>query len=482
MTERVNNIILEALQSGVPPQVIFDNLRQTDDPDIQVYLKRYQQNVDEFNKPQQAEETPPSQAAAAIASGAPSIGPKEAAIIGGTAGLVGVGGKALYDKFTKDKKPIAPDEKVSGPIRSPAQEEIETLKLERERIKTERAKAEHERWLAKNTPNQAEQILGRKIKDPADQRIADALLAQQMKKAGFAQGPSLESTVPVAQPQFTTSGQAPTVTTSLPDLKQEVSNIALATETADNIAANKTQPPAVANQALTTPPSTGAPTGQTISTAPTSDAVEAPIKEAQQVQKATKPAKKAISPADVGLTKQELGMKNHILGMYGGKEDPAAAKAYEIVKDILGYTPAYPPGQGGSLSKEETGKVLGYRKENIAGPKVNLTKGMKDILKKGGPAVATMAATIEFANAKTATEKANAGTNLLSAVIPPGADILEAGAPTLSLEQIQKVKNMNLLGSPYAQTEQAKKFREKEDYVRRVGAGRGIAPPSAYLR
>jgi len=124
MTERVNNIILEALQSGVPPQVIFDNLRQTDDPDIQVYLKRYQQNVDEFNKPQQAEETPPSQAAAAIASGAPSIGPKEAAIIGGTAGLVGVGGKALYDKFTKAKEPIAPDEKVSGPIRSPAQTQL----------------------------------------------------------------------------------------------------------------------------------------------------------------------------------------------------------------------------------------------------------------------------------------------------------------------------------------------------------------------
>jgi hypothetical protein len=66
--------------------------------------------------------------------------------------------------------------------------------------------------------------------------------------------------------------------------------------------------------------------------------------------------------------------------------------------------------------------------------------------------------------------------------LPPGADILEAGAPTLSLEQIQQARNMNLLGSPYAQTEQAKKFRAKEEYVRKVGAGRGIAPPSAYLR
>jgi hypothetical protein len=39
-----------------------------------------------------------------------------------------------------------------------------------------------------------------------------------------------------------------------------------------------------------------------------------------------------------------------------------------------------------------------------------------------------------------------------------------------------------LLGSPYAQSEFAKKQRQEQEYVRKVGAGRGIAPPSAYQR
>jgi hypothetical protein len=218
---------------------------------------------------------------------------------------------------------------------------------------------------------------------------------------------------------------------------------------------------------------------QVIATTPTTPAeVVHAVDNKEPVVAADKPlskAKKAVNPADVGLTKEELGMKNHLLGMYGGKNNPAALDAYEKVKEILGYTPAYPSGQGGSLAKEETAKILGYRKEEIPGPKINLTKDMKSILKKGGEAAAVLAATIEFANAKTSEQKATAGTNLLGAVLPPGADILEAGAPTVSG---QSISNAYKLGSPYAQTEEAKKARLKE----KAGAGRGIAPPSAYMR
>ena len=39
-----------------------------------------------------------------------------------------------------------------------------------------------------------------------------------------------------------------------------------------------------------------------------------------------------------------------------------------------------------------------------------------------------------------------------------------------------------LLGSPYAQSPLAVKRRQEQEYVRKVGAGRGIAPPSAYQR
>ena len=183
----------------------------------------------------------------------------------------------------------------------------------------------------------------------------------------------------------------------------------------------------------------------------------------------------ALTPVASKLTKQEQGMMNHLLGTYGGKDSPFAHEAYNKVKEILGYTPAYPEGKGGSLAKEETGKILGYRKEAIPGPKINLTHEMKSILRKGGPAAAALIATTEFANAKTPEEKANAGANLLGAILPPGMDINPAGTPGVQQSQIS---NAALLGSPYAQTEWAKTQRLRE----KAGAGRGIMPPSAYQR
>jgi len=176
------------------------------------------------------------------------------------------------------------------------------------------------------------------------------------------------------------------------------------------------------------------------------------------------------------LTKKEQGMKNWLLNQYGGKNEPMAHEAYNQVKNILGYTPAYPEGsKGGSLAPEEKKKILEYRKQELPGPKVNLTHDMKKALKAGGPIAAALIATTEFANAKTPEEKANAGANMLGAILPLGADIRDVGAPTLPSQQIP---NAALLGSPYAQTEWAKTQRLRE----KAGAGRGIAPPSAYFR
>ena len=84
----------------------------------------------------------------------------------------------------------------------------------------------------------------------------------------------------------------------------------------------------------------------------------------------------------------------------------------------------------------------------------------------------TLISIVDLANAKTAQDKATAGTNLLGAVLPPFMDINDVGAPGVGKEKAYK------LGSPYAQTEEAKKSRLKE----KAGAGRGIAPPSAYMR
>ena len=81
----------------------------------------------------------------------------------------------------------------------------------------------------------------------------------------------------------------------------------------------------------------------------------------------------------------------------------------------------------------------------------------------------------DLALAKTPEEKANAGVGLLGAILPPGMDINAAGAPGVQQSQVSQAA---LLGSPYAQTEWAKTQRLRE----RAGAGRGIAPPSAYQR
>ena len=89
----------------------------------------------------------------------------------------------------------------------------------------------------------------------------------------------------------------------------------------------------------------------------------------------------------------------------------------------------------------------------------------------------------DLALAKTPEEKANAGIGLLGAVLPPGMDINAAGAgSTLSPEVVRRnqiaYENQFKLGSPYAQTPEAKAYRLRE----KAGAGRGIAPPSAYKR
>lgn len=188
-------------------------------------------------------------------------------------------------------------------------------------------------------------------------------------------------------------------------------------------------------------------------------------------------AKKGVLP---GMTPEQASMRNYLLGTYGGKENPAALQAYDIVKDILGYAPAYPPGsKGGGLAPEETGKILQYRKENIPGPKVNLTRDMKTVLKRGGPAaVAALVLTPEFAKASTEEQRQLIG----EALLPIGLAPSEAGAPTLPPDVVQAnrtaYENFFKLGSPLAQTEAAKEFRLRE----KAGAGRGVAPASAYKR
>jgi hypothetical protein len=85
----------------------------------------------------------------------------------------------------------------------------------------------------------------------------------------------------------------------------------------------------------------------------------------------------------------------------------------------------------------------------------------------------------DLAKAETAGQRGIAGANLLEAVLPPGFMMSGAGAGS---DMPPSMAQAMLLGSPYAQSDFAKKQRQEQEYIRKVGAGRGIAPPSAYPR
>lgn len=93
--------------------------------------------------------------------------------------------------------------------------------------------------------------------------------------------------------------------------------------------------------------------------------------------------------------------------------------------------------------------------------------------------VGALMAISDLAKADTPGQRGMAGASLLEAVLPPGFMMGGAGAGS---DIPPSMAQAMLLGSPYAQSDFAKKQRQEQEYVRKVGAGRGIAPPSAYQR
>ena len=93
--------------------------------------------------------------------------------------------------------------------------------------------------------------------------------------------------------------------------------------------------------------------------------------------------------------------------------------------------------------------------------------------------VGALMAISDLAKADTPGQRGMAGANLLEAILPPGFMMGGAGEGSGSVPSADAAM---LLGSPYAQSPLAVKRRQEQEYVRKVGAGRGIAPPSAYQR
>jgi hypothetical protein len=92
---------------------------------------------------------------------------------------------------------------------------------------------------------------------------------------------------------------------------------------------------------------------------------------------------------------------------------------------------------------------------------------------KVGGVLGALIAIPDLVNAQTAGQRGMAGANMLEAVLPPGFTMSNVGEGS---GNVPNVSPAALLGSPYAQTDWAKTQRLRE----KAGAGRGIAPPSAY--
>lgn len=147
-----------------------------------------------------------------------------------------------------------------------------------------------------------------------------------------------------------------------------------------------------------------------------------------------------------------------------------------IGKDLAQLREAQIGGNYGTLGTPAT--IGGKKGGLITGPNT-----VPKALKAGGPAMLLMS----IADAAKAAQQGNFGeaavrsADVATDYVPMIAQLkqglapTEAGAPGVSKERIE---SSALLGSPYAQTEWAKNARQKE----KAGAGRGIAPPSAYMR
>jgi hypothetical protein len=78
----------------------------------------------------------------------------------------------------------------------------------------------------------------------------------------------------------------------------------------------------------------------------------------------------------------------------------------------------------------------------------------------------------DLAKANTPGQQAMAGANLLEAVLPPGFMMGSAGQGSSNVPSFDQAV---LLGSPYAQTEFAKKKRQEQEYTRKIN--RAVPPP-----
>ena len=364
--------------------------------------------------------------------------------------------KSLRDKFGSATppariEPVMLPEVTDQPKVLTASEQIQQLKLEREQRKAEQERIKHEKFVRENTLTPAEQVLGRKFKDPADQRIAEALLAQQNKAAPtFAQGPALTSAIPAPQPDFTTASKQPAVT--MPPAG------AIPAPPAAPVATTPVTAPAV----IPTPASAGTPAGQVVATAPTSQAVETTVAK-------TEPVVKVKAPVEPTTFRADLGPGDNWLYNTAGPE-----KRKAILKEFNDGKPAKTYDEAQRLWN----MYVESRREGFTGPEMT-----KEVRKERG-----IPPRENFGQLGKVTKVAGvAGLALTAAQMAQAAQAARKGdysqAAEMGFNMLGLIPGMGTAFSTLTHAGGLNEGEQKElAYRQKVGAGRGIAPPSAYMR
>jgi hypothetical protein len=415
----VNTSILTALEAGYHPQEIMDHIKNSEDPSHQEWYSNYSANMADRAKEQSAgsiyyndgsgvvsqenKTTKPSSVSTPLLDFAKNLTPAELAAAGFTT-IAAIKGPGLYNAYQ--------DRKI----------EKEKLSIEQRRLNA------YEQQVTKQgmTPEPVTTVAGQPQGDKLSP-LDEARIATERAKAEH-----IQSKIAIAERAAT--------------LKEEQAKARASKQPATGAA---TAPTGIVPPTGPTPINPTVPLNTEVGKAPK----EMPMVEQglanKEINAVAEGRKQAVPPpsksvVDIsGLTKEEAGMKKYLTSFYGG--GIPGEQAYEKTIEILGARPSYEPGKGGGLTPEQNKVIKDWRKENVQGPKVNLTKDMKSAIRSGA-GLAILAAIPGFAEAKNLRQAAG---NVAEGLLPIGLTPSELASGTLTEKQLNAYKEAQKLGSPY---------------------------------
>lgn len=448
----------------------------------------------------------------------------------GGAAAVGTG-MAARKLFGGGEPPPPPEPPAGGGptiSQSEAQKQIDDLRLQREQMKTQQAQVKHEAFLAKNTLSEAEQAFGRKAKDPAELQLMQKVLQQQSGVAPTVATPSptnaayQEFGVPSAPKAVPVAPSPVDVNRPNPFMAEAPVVAGTAPAQAKSPLPPPVQPPAAAPAApVGAPPvSAGSPTGTVVATAATPEGVTTATQAVEKVKEAVAPPAEAPKAAKASIftaaeKKTIPGAERQLLGTFGYGSNPERAQA--ILNSVKGGLPENTPlafdvnekgiSKGGMPNKEHvlsmTNKLMGT---NMSAEEFKSFRFTDENLNKMHTALQE-----QMAKAKTPAEiaKAQQGFADLAMAARTAGNTLGALALFEAYKHGKKTGDWSDLGlgvtgqiignvaprmaTPFAlmtpttlgsgtlDSPESKALFDRV-YTKKVGAGRGIAPPSAYMR